>query len=304
MENIKSTGGKIIVITGATSGIGKAIALKMAKLGHKIIIVARNPEKIKKILHEISHTTGNTNLRYYIADLSNLKQTTDIGRQIASENPIIDILINNAGMFTANRELTSEGFEKTFATNYLSPFIFTHTLISSLCNSPESQILNVSSSAHFMGKIHWNDFSIKKKWFGFKAYGQSKLLLNLFTFELADKMKDTNIRVNAIHPGIVKTNLGGNKPIKKSKTLENFMSRAVTMLANFPERSAQAIVNVLMKEKYKSASGKYFSLDKIRRSSFRSQNKKNQQKLWDKTYQIFDQTLTFNSIFKVIQVCH
>jgi NAD(P)-dependent dehydrogenase (short-subunit alcohol dehydrogenase family) len=174
----------------------------------------------------------------------------------------------------------------------------------SLCNSAEGQILNVSSSAHFLGKIHWEDFSIEKRWFGFRAYGQSKLLLNLFTFELADKMRGTNIRVNAIHPGIVKTNLSGNKEIKKSKTLENFMSGAVTTLGISPERSAQAIVNMLMEEKYKHASGKYFSLDKVRRPSLRSQNKKNQRKLWDKTYQFVDQSLTFNSIFDVIEVCH
>ncbi|MHA1111186.1 MAG: SDR family NAD(P)-dependent oxidoreductase [Promethearchaeota archaeon] len=303
MEKMRDFNKKTVVITGATSGIGKAVALKMAELGHKIIIVARNHDKIKKLMHEITHTTQNVDLKYYVVDLSVLHEIYWIGLQIAKENPVIDILVNNAGIFTDKRTMTIDGFESTFAINYLSPFLLTHTLFSSLCKSKNAQVLNVSSSAHYFGKVHWDDLGFSKRWYGFKAYGQSKLLLNMASFELARRLKETNIRVNAIHPGVVRTNLGGNLEKKESRSAENFMSRMVIMLGITPKESGDAIVEVLSDEKFRKNSGKYYSINKIRTPSYRSRNVKNQKRLRDLTYFLLKDYLNMNEIFETVNVC-
>ena len=304
MEIQREISGKTILITGATSGIGKAIALKFAELGFNLILIARNEEKTKKVIHEIAHVTQNINLKYYIADLSILNEVHKVGKVIASENPIIDVLINNAGVYSVRRIETIEGNELTFATNYLSPFLLTHTLLPSLCNSEDALILNVSSSAHFFGSVHWNDLGIRKRWFGFKAYGQSKLLINLFTNHLARKLQGTPIRVNAIHPGIVKTDLGGVKKKKSLKKSETLMNWILSKFGITPDQSAQAFVNIATKSKFIGISGKYLLLDKIVRSSLKSRIKKTQKKLWVITSTILYQTLKNELKIEPINVCH
>jgi NAD(P)-dependent dehydrogenase (short-subunit alcohol dehydrogenase family) len=303
MENFDESEVKTVVITGATSGIGKAIALKMAALGYKLIIIARDETKIKQLLHEITHKTNNIKLKYYIVDLSNLQRVHQVGQIITSENPVIDILINNAGIFSAERKVTKEGFELTFATNYLGPFLLTHSLLNSLCKSNDAQILNVSSSAHFMGRVHWNDLGMAKRWFGFKAYGQSKLLVNLFSFELARKLSEASIRVNAIHPGVVRTNLGGNGEPLKTHNAETIMGRIVNKFGISPEESAQAIVNVLTEKKFQKTTGKYFSMDKLARSSLKSRKKEDQKKIWDVSYTMLKRILDNNENLQSIELC-
>jgi NAD(P)-dependent dehydrogenase (short-subunit alcohol dehydrogenase family) len=235
--------------------------------------------------------------------LSILPDVHKIGERISIENPKIDNLVNNAGIYTDRRAMTADGYELTFTTNYLSPVLLTHHLIPSLCTSDNAHILNISSSAHRIGKIQWNDLGYEKNWYGFKAYGQSKLLLNMYSFILARKLKGTSIRVNAVHPGVVRTNLGSKSDPNRSKKLESILSRFITMLGISSDTSAMKIVKIIENEKYQKKTGHYFNLDKTRSPSLRSRNRRNQLRLWVLTNQILTIILNKTSNFAVIEKC-
>lgn len=274
-ESNKSIMKKICVITGATSGIGKETAKLLALKGLHIIIVGRNFKKCVSTVNAIKRNTGSTHVDYLCFDLSDLKQVRELAKVLNQKYPRIDVLINNAGGYFRRRIESVDGYEMTFALNYLSPFLLTSLIIDKIKESNQGRIINVSSAAHFNGKINLKDLQSKNNFEGFNAYAQSKLALMLFTYKLADSLKNTNITVNALHPGLVATNFGKNnglirfyirRLIKRNEINPLEGSRTSSYLATSPD-----LVDI---------TGRYFVNAKQIESSSASYNKTLAKQLW------------------------
>lgn len=197
---------RIILVTGSTDGIGYQTAIELVKLNFHVIIHGRNQEKADLTLKRIARLTQRNNLSAVYADLRSFNQIKKMIDDIKSRFNRLDVLINNAGVYKPERNITEEGFETTFAVNYLAPFLLTNLLMKSLKKSDSSRIVNVAS------RVHSNNFDLKNLQFelgytGVKAYAQSKTALILFTYFLASKLKKSNITVNCLHPGVIDTKL-------------------------------------------------------------------------------------------------
>jgi len=264
------------MITGATDGIGKATAKIFAQKGANLVLIGRNLEKGKKTVTEIMAQTKNSKIDYIQADLSIQANIRDVARKFKAKCDHLDILINNVGGFFTERIETPEGYELTFALNYLCPFLLTNLLLDSIKSSQSARIINLTSSAHRYGKIHINDLHLKNNFFGLKAYQQSKLAIVIFTKYLAKLLKDYPISVNSIHPGIVKTNIARQQngiQEKAFKILKN-------TIAISPEKAALNIAYLAVSKKISSVSGECFVRGKIRKTSKQSYDENLAEKLW------------------------
>jgi NAD(P)-dependent dehydrogenase (short-subunit alcohol dehydrogenase family) len=193
---------KTILITGSTDGLGKDVAFEMASKGATILLHGRNSEKGETVLKELCDATGSETHKYYNADFSSLRQVYATTQSISSQTHQLDMLINNAGIGSGEkkneREIGEDGYELRFTVNYLAPFLLTNYLMPLLIKSAPSKIINVASGAQ--EPIDFNDIMLTKNYSGARAYAQSKLALVMFTFRLADKLKDKEITVNCLHP--------------------------------------------------------------------------------------------------------
>src|SRR3989475_6844353 len=165
----------IVMITGANSGIGKAASLALAKMGATIVMVARNAEKGEAARSEIIRESQNNSIDLLLADLSSLESVRQLVTEFRKEYSKLHVLINNAGLFNQRRHVTTDGYENTFATNYLAPFLMTNLQLDLLKASAPSRIINVSSVGHYNGHINFDDLNLEKEYGGWKAYVQSKL---------------------------------------------------------------------------------------------------------------------------------
>lgn len=203
---------KIILVTGATSGIGEVTARELARQGAHIIILARNAAKAAKTQQELKAATGNQRVDVVLADLSELAQVRRVAAEINANYPRLDVLVNNAGlMFGAERQVSSEGNELTLATNHLGPFLLTALLFDLLQKSPAARIVNVASMAHRFSKPTLDDLQSERSYSAMWEYGNSKLWNIMFTQELARRLRAhgiANVTTNALHPGAVATAYG------------------------------------------------------------------------------------------------
>ena len=204
-----SMSGKICIVTGANSGIGKETALGLAQMGARVIMVCRNAEKGKAALEEIRREFGSSQVDLLIADMSSQASVRALAEQIQRKYSRLDVLVNNAGCAALARTLSAEGIEMTLATNHLGAALLTLLLLDLLKASAPSRIVNVSSSeAQSPARLDTNDLQFeRRKYSGIAAYRQSKLLMNAFTFELARRLAGTGVTANCLHPGAVATNI-------------------------------------------------------------------------------------------------
>ena len=201
---------KICLITGATDGIGKETARCLGKQNAQLILVGRNPEKGEKVRKKLRAKTGNNQIEILTADLSNMKAIRYLAERIYSRYDRLDVLINNAGALFAQREETDEGLEKTFALNHLNYFLLTKLLLDLIKKGKNPRIINVASGAHIGVTLDFDDLQGKNDYSGWAAYKRSKLMNIMFTYKLAELLKDTPITVNTLHPGFVRTRFGDN----------------------------------------------------------------------------------------------
>ncbi|XP_051872185.1 retinol dehydrogenase 12-like [Pristis pectinata] len=199
--------GKTVIITGANTGIGKETARDLAKRGAQIILACRDTEKGDAAAKEIIEESGNSNIVVKKLNLANTKSVREFAEQINNEQQQVNILINNAGVMMCPYLKTEDGFELQFGVNHLGHFLLTYLLIDLIKRSSPARIINVSSAAHKMGKIQFDDLNSEKNYSPMKAYAQSKLANILFTRELARKLEGTSVSVFALHPGVVRTEL-------------------------------------------------------------------------------------------------
>lgn len=267
---------KTIVITGATDGIGKVAAWELAQRGAALILIGRNAEKGKHVVNEISGLTSNNNIRFYQADLSLLTQTKRVCGEIKKDFNHIDILLNNAGGYFSQFHQTEEGLEVTFVLNHLNYFVMTQELLPLLEAASSARIVNVSSDAHNGQSIDWDNIQGEKGYKGWTAYGRTKLMNILFTYELARRIADTSVTANCLHPGFVKTKFGNNNPgfvgfgIKLAKAIS-----AVKL-----ETGAETSVYLSSSPEVEGISGKYFYKCKPKKSSEVSYIHEDWKRLW------------------------
>lgn len=201
--------GKTVVVTGATSGIGQAAALELARLGADVVILGRSADKAQATKTLIEAEVGRPCVRSFLADFERLQDVRRVALELL-ELPQIDVLLNNAGLILTQRELTVDGYEKTFAVNHLAPFLLTCTLLPKLLERPGARVVNTSSDAHRMARLELDDLQSEKSYSTMKVYGGSKLANLMFTTELARRLEGRDIGCWALHPGAVSTGMGTN----------------------------------------------------------------------------------------------
>ncbi|MFX1329647.1 MAG: SDR family oxidoreductase [Promethearchaeota archaeon] len=268
-----SMDGKICMITGANSGIGKATAIGLAKLNARIIMVCRDKDRGEKAKKEIINQTGNKNIDLLLCDLSSQEQIRKLLVEFKEKYQNLHVLINNAGIMLKKRTISVDGFEMNFAIHFLAPFLLTNLLIDVLKRSAPSRIINVTSAAHKRAKIDFNDIqSENKKYRLFTVYGISKLAEMLLTYELSRNLEGSRVTVNAIHPGLVNTNLGRDQ----SKFSQWFARK----FFKSPEEGAQTSIYLASSPEVEGITGKYFVNNQPKESSGESYNKEHAKKLW------------------------
>jgi len=255
---------RVFVVTGANSGIGKATASGLARLGGTVVLACRDATRGEAACQDIILDSGNPRVSLEIVDLASEASTRAFADEFRRTYPRLDVLINNAGVYTSHRDVTPDGLERQFEVNYLSGFLLTHLLLDLLKKSSPSRIVNVSSSAHMGGTIRFDDLQGERRYGGFRAYNQSKLAQILFTQELARRLEGTGVTVNACHPGVIRTNLGmGGSSV---------VVRFVKMFLKSPERGAETPIYLATSPEVEGISGKYFVRNQVLAPSARAQD--------------------------------
>jgi NAD(P)-dependent dehydrogenase (short-subunit alcohol dehydrogenase family) len=198
---------KIVLITGATDGIGLETARQCLQAGCSVIVHGRNQEKASRAAHSLSRSAHGAGVVPVWGDLSTMAQVVLLAQQVATQAPALDVLINNAGVYERRRQLTADGFEATMAVNHFAPFLLTQRLLPQLHAAASARIVNVSSIAHQSGTIDLADLNFARRYDGYAAYAASKLANILFTLELSQRLAGTRITANALHPGVIGTKL-------------------------------------------------------------------------------------------------
>jgi len=271
------------MVTGATSGIGRETALALAKKGARVVIVGRNEKKCIKTVNFIKKEAGNSSIEYINADLSSLMQVREVARKIKQKYHQLDVLINNVGGYFIKRQQSVDGFEMNLALNYLGPFLLTLLLVDMLKSSEQGRIINVSSQAHERGEIHFEDLQFINDFVGFDAYAQSKLAIILFTYELSRRLQDTNVTVNALHPGLVASNFGMNNGL-----IRFYIRRLLKRGEITPEAGARTSIYLASSLSLDQCTGGYYIKEKLRKSSPASYDSSVASQLWSITKELVE----------------
>jgi retinol dehydrogenase-14 len=267
--------GKTVVVTGATGGIGRATAHGLALMGAHVIIVGRDPERTEEAAETIREAAGG-NVDAVVADLSSQARVRRLANELLTALPRIDVLINNAGGYWNTRHMTADGIEHTLALNHLAPFLLTNLLLDRLQLSGSARVITVSSNAQAMGRINFDDLQGAHSYSGATAYNQSKLANLLFTYELARRLEDTPVTVNALHPGLVSTGFGAEDPGRAQRLL-------VPLLRPFmltTDEGAKTTIHLASAPDLTDVSGRFFAQRKPRRSSNASYDQATAAQLW------------------------
>jgi NAD(P)-dependent dehydrogenase (short-subunit alcohol dehydrogenase family) len=275
--------GKIVLVTGSSSGIGFETAKALAQQGAEVILVARSEEKLKEAAAVIKAATGNDKLKYYTADFSSQKSIRELAAKVKKDYTKLDVLVNNAGGVFPEFKLSEDGLEMAIATNHFAYFLLTNLLLDLLKKADSARIVNVASGSHYQGKIDFESFKKKKSYFIMKAYGQSKLANVLFTKELAERLKGTRITVNCLHPGFVHTGIGTKGVTGVVKFIWTFFSRLGGLSA---EAGAKTSVYLASSSAVNGVTGKYFDKCKPKEESKLAKDINLQHELWKVSEQL------------------
>lgn len=263
---------KTVLITGATSGIGKVTALELAKKGMNIVFTARNKVKAQNVKDEIITKSNNPNVDFFECDLDSFTSIVKFVADFKKKYTRLDILINNAGTWETSRKETVDGVEQIFAVNHLAPFLLTNLLLDLIQKSSPARIINVSSRMHF-GDIDFKDLEGKDHFNANKAYAQSKLANILFTKKLAKILEGKNVTVNCLHPGVVRTDLFKNLP--------KIVQFVFGLFQISPEKGAETTIYLASSDEVTNITGKYFVKSKVAESGEYSNKTDIADKLWD-----------------------
>jgi len=267
---------KLCVITGANSGIGYETAKALAQKGAYIVMVCRNEDKAIEAKNMILNSVRDAGIAIVICDFSIQKEIRIAAAEIASRYKKIDVLINNHGFIAAERNETADGLEATFGVNHIGYFLFTNLLLENIKAAKNGRIINVASEAHRNGDFNPENIQLTENFSAMKAYGNSKLFNILFTKELAERVKDTNVTANCLHPGVVKTNFPNNG---------NWMVKLFWKIGSpfmiSPKKGAETSIYLASSDDVENANGAYFKNKKAVAPRKDAQNMEAAQKLWE-----------------------
>ena len=266
---------KTAIVTGANSGMGKATVKALSDQGMTVVMLCRNEERGRAACELLLRENSRRNLDLMICDLGDFDSIRSFVSHIKEKYPRIDVLVNNAGFISLDRQETKEGMEKQFGINYLGHFLLTTLLLDWM--GPGARIVNVASGAHKVGKIHFDDINLTHGYNVVRAYSQSKLANVLFTRELAERLRKRKITVNCCHPGAVATNMGVDRETGFGKTITGLLRP----FFQTPEEGAETAVYLATDEAVRKISGGYFYRCQIAKSSKRSKSRKTAGRLYE-----------------------
>jgi retinol dehydrogenase-14 len=269
------TGSPAVLVTGASSGIGRATALDLARMGAHVAIVGRDRQRTEAAARDIREAS-NVAVDVLIADLSSQAEVRRIAAEALQRLPRIDVLINNVGGYWNSRHVTADGLERTFAVNHLAPFLLTNLLLGRLKQSAPARVVTVSSNAHRTGRIDFDDLQGERSYSGSRAYDQSKLANVLFAYELARRLRDTGVTSNALHPGVVRTSFGADDPAG----VQRFVVPLLRPLMKSPARGAATSIHLATAPELEGVTGAFFANGRRTRSSKASYDESDAARLW------------------------
>lgn len=267
----------IVLITGANSGMGKAISVAMARSGNQVIMLCRDEKRGHQALQEVKSISGSEDIELMLCDLSSQASIHNFYTQFSSKYDVLNVLINNAGVITTKRQTTVEGNELQFGVNHLGHFLLTNLLLPHLKKGAPARIVTVSSGAHKVGKIHFEDLKLEKSYATFKAYAQSKLANILFTKELSRRLEGENITANCLHPGAVATQMG----INRETGFGTLITKCLKPFFLTPEEGAATTIYLATSKEVEGINGAYFYKKKIAPTSRSANDLLLAKKLWD-----------------------
>jgi retinol dehydrogenase 12 len=263
------------LITGATEGVGRVTALELAKSGFHVVLAARNAQKAEALKQEIQ-TSSASHADCIVGDLASLRQVRELAETFRARHKRLDVLINNAGVFLPTRTETEDGFETTYQVNYLSHFLLTNLLLEELKRSEQGRIINLSSSVYSVGRFDADNLQSEKKFSVLGTYSASKLLMLMFTEELAKKLAGTRVTANAVHPGIVRTRMMLQAP--GAFRVLSYLSMPFSIS---PQKGARTSVYLATSPDVAGVSGHYFTSSKKTATKNKFDTEGNRALLWD-----------------------
>lgn len=273
--------GKTILITGATSGIGKEAAVTLARDGATVVIVGRDAHKTEATLAEIRRRAASEEVTSMLCDFALQASIRRLAATFLERHPRLDVLVNDAGGVHARRELTADGIEATFAVNHLGYFLLTCLLLERITASAPARIVNVASRAHYDGTLDFDDLGFEHGWSVLRAYSRSKLANVMFTRALARRLEGTQVTVNAVHPGVVATHIwdhGAPPWIKPVFDVAMVPVKRFFMLD--AEEGARVVVRLAASPDVAGQSGLYFNRDKVSEPSALARDDALGERLW------------------------
>jgi retinol dehydrogenase 14 len=267
--------GRTVLVTGGSSGIGKATALGLARLGAHLAITGRDQGRTEAAAAEI-RAEGGGQVDVFVADLSSQSEVRGLAHEVLQRLPRIDVLVNNVGGYWNTRHLTADGLERTFAVNHLASFLLTNLLLDRLKQSAPARVVTVASHAQAMGRVDFEDLQGQRSYSGARAYNQSKLANVLFTYELARRLQATSVTANVLHPGVVRTSFGAEDPAIVQRLFIPFL----LYFMKAPAQGAATSIHLASAPDLAQVTGRYFADSKPKRSSERSYDKAAASRLW------------------------
>jgi NAD(P)-dependent dehydrogenase (short-subunit alcohol dehydrogenase family) len=271
----------VIVVTGGTSGIGRAATLALAKTGARLVLVARDAGRAKVTVDDVASATGRTDVEVVLGDLSVQAEVRRVAAELRARWPRIDVLLNNAGVVNLRHTTTADGIESTFAVNHLAYFMLTLLVRESLVAAPRARIVNVASDAHRWGRLDFDDLGNTKRYKAMRVYGQSKLCNILFTYMLARRLGGSTVTANCLHPGAVATRLGQN-----NGRIATVLTKLLAPFFRSAEGGADTAVYLASSPDVATATGGYFVDRKPRRSAQITYDEAVQARLWEASEQL------------------
>ncbi len=248
--------GKTCMITGANSGIGKATAMGLARMGATVVMVCRDPSRGEAAMAEIKVESDNQAVDVLLADLSSQTAIRQLAEDFRVRHQRLHVLINNAGVFRSKRSVTEDGVETHFAVNYLAPFLLTNLLLDVLKASAPVRVVNVAGEYHRKATINFDDLMCERNYSASRANNQAKLALILFTYELARRLEGTGVTVNCLHPGAVATGMLDKDP--DASAFSRFLYKLVSPFFLSPKKGAETSIYLASSPEVEGATGRYF----------------------------------------------